>query len=200
MSIPRRISGTVSVDGAESVYKWVDSLNLSRPRRNITRDYADGVLVAEIIHMNHPQIVDLHNFVPSSSFPQKIHNWSALNMKVLKKLGIGLHPKDMEDCANMIPGSIEKVLLRVRKALNTRTISDSDTDVSRLSSCKDILMVQSTRSVRPDPIDELRQQMEAHQNRVKELENTVELLTLKNSKLEELIEIKDKKIELLKRY
>ena len=28
---------------------WIDSIELSRPKKNINRDFADGVLVAEVI-------------------------------------------------------------------------------------------------------------------------------------------------------
>ena len=31
------------------LYQWVDEIPLSRPKRNIARDFADGVLVAEVI-------------------------------------------------------------------------------------------------------------------------------------------------------
>jgi hypothetical protein len=198
MSIPRRINAVVSPAEARELYSWVDSVNLSRQRRNVARDFADGVLVAELISQHHPQIVEIHNYSSASSFPQKMHNWNTLNTKVLKRLGLGLHPKDMEDCANMAPGAIEKVLKRVMKRMLNGQISDSDTDVSRISSGKDIRMLQSTRSLKTDPLEELRNQLEGQQKRIRELEATVEVLTLKNSKLEQLLEIKDKKIEALK--
>ena len=31
---------------------WIDSIELSRPKKNINRDFADGVLVAEVIHVS----------------------------------------------------------------------------------------------------------------------------------------------------
>ena len=31
------------------IYEWVDSIELSRPKKNIARDFSDGVLLAEII-------------------------------------------------------------------------------------------------------------------------------------------------------
>jgi len=32
----------------EEVFSWVDGIELSRPKKNLTRDFADGVLVAEV--------------------------------------------------------------------------------------------------------------------------------------------------------
>ena len=32
----------------QELYKWIDSVQLSRPKRNISRDFSDGVLVAEV--------------------------------------------------------------------------------------------------------------------------------------------------------
>jgi hypothetical protein len=30
-----------------TVYEWVDTFELSKPKRNISRDFSDGVLMAE---------------------------------------------------------------------------------------------------------------------------------------------------------
>lgn len=37
----------VSEDELQDLYMWVDDIPLSRPKRNIARDFSDGVLVAE---------------------------------------------------------------------------------------------------------------------------------------------------------
>lgn len=39
---------TLSNDDLTRLYTWVDEIKLSRPKRNITRDFSDGVLVAEV--------------------------------------------------------------------------------------------------------------------------------------------------------
>lgn len=44
------------------IYTWVDTFNLSRPKKNIGRDFADGVLMAEIVHHFFPKLVELHNY------------------------------------------------------------------------------------------------------------------------------------------
>lgn len=39
---------TLSNDDLTRLYTWVDEIKLSRPKRNIARDFSDGVLVAEV--------------------------------------------------------------------------------------------------------------------------------------------------------
>lgn len=47
----RAMPGTLSNDDLTRLYTWVDEINLSRPKRNIARDFSDGVLVAEVCGM-----------------------------------------------------------------------------------------------------------------------------------------------------
>ena len=56
------------------IYEWVDSIQLSRPKKNIARDFCDCVLVAEIIKHYLPRLVDLHNYPSASSTMQKTTN------------------------------------------------------------------------------------------------------------------------------
>ena len=44
------------------VYNWVDEIPLSRAKKNITRDFADGVLIAEIVSIYAPKIIEKHNY------------------------------------------------------------------------------------------------------------------------------------------
>ncbi|XP_030803245.1 sperm flagellar protein 1 [Camarhynchus parvulus] len=77
-----------------SLYRWLDTVPLSRPRRNIARDFSDGVLAAEVVKFFFPSLVELHSFVPTSSTAQKVANWGHLNRKVLSKLNLRL-PEEM---------------------------------------------------------------------------------------------------------
>lgn len=43
-------------------YGKVDTINLSRPKKHIARDFADGVLMAEVVHHFLPKLVELHNY------------------------------------------------------------------------------------------------------------------------------------------
>ena len=61
----------------QRVYQWVDEIPLSRPKRSIARDFADGVLVAEIVCHYFPKMIELHNYSNANGYAQKIYNWCA---------------------------------------------------------------------------------------------------------------------------
>ena len=95
------------------IYEWVDSFQLSRAKKNIARDFSDGLLLAEMIKKYAPKLVDLHNYPECSSKKQKLNNWDTLNNKVLKKLGLRLSKNEIEDVVNCKPNAIELLLKKV---------------------------------------------------------------------------------------
>ncbi|GMI46048.1 hypothetical protein TrCOL_g13591 [Triparma columacea] len=97
-------------DELQKLYTWIDEIPLSRPKRNIGRDFADCVLVAEVISHYFPKIVQLHNYSAANSTPQKLYNWNTLNGKVLRKLGWQISKEDIENIIMSKPGSIERFL------------------------------------------------------------------------------------------
>ncbi|XP_061184350.1 sperm flagellar protein 1-like isoform X2 [Saccostrea echinata] len=98
----------------ENLYTWIDSIPLSRPKKNVARDFADGVLVAEIVQNFFPQLVQMHNYTPANATNQKKENWLVLNRKVFKKLNFELSDALIRDLVNAKPGTIE-LLLRMLK-------------------------------------------------------------------------------------
>lgn len=65
------------------LYVWIDSLPLSKSKKNYTRDFADGVLVAEIIKHFIPKLVEMHNYAPANSVAQRLYNYTTLNRIIL---------------------------------------------------------------------------------------------------------------------
>ena len=98
----------------QSIYEWVDSIPLTRPKKNITRDFADGVPMAEVVKYFIPGLVDIHNYVNASSTRQKLNNWNTLNTKVFKKMGFQIASADVEAVVGCIPDAIERVLKLVQ--------------------------------------------------------------------------------------
>ena len=47
----------LSHDQLEELYGWIDSVPLSRPKRNISRDFSDAVLAAELVKHYAPRAV-----------------------------------------------------------------------------------------------------------------------------------------------
>lgn len=104
-------------DDYQAVYKWVDEIPLTRPKKNISRDFADGVLLAEVLHHFCPRLVEMHNYSAANSYAQKSYNWATLNNKVMRKLGIQLQQQDIEDIIKAVPGAIEAALKTVMDRL-----------------------------------------------------------------------------------
>ena len=100
------------------IYEWVDSIPLSRQKKNISRDFNDGVLLAEMIKYHYPRLVDLHNYPSASSTKAKLVNWETLNKKVLKKLGIKMTKNEINDIINSKPNAIENLLGRIYHIIN----------------------------------------------------------------------------------
>ena len=100
------------------IQEWVDKIPLSRQKKNIARDFNDGVLLAEMIKYHYPRLVDLHNYPNASSTKQKLSNWNTLNTKVLKKLGIKVTKEEINDIMNSKPNAIEFLLIKVYKVIH----------------------------------------------------------------------------------
>uniref|UniRef100_A0A287D9W2 Sperm flagellar protein 1-like n=1 Tax=Ictidomys tridecemlineatus TaxID=43179 RepID=A0A287D9W2_ICTTR len=78
-------------DALRGLCAWLDQLPLSRPKRHLTRDFSDGVLVAEIVKHFHPRLVDLHSYIPACNTDQKLSNWSLLNRQGLQRVSKPTH-------------------------------------------------------------------------------------------------------------
>jgi hypothetical protein len=112
----------------QRIYQWIDEIPLSRPKRNISRDFADGVLVAEVVSHYYPRMVELHNYPAANSFAQKLYNWQTLSKKVFKKIGLNLQKAELEALCNAEPGAIETLLKRLQ--VHVRAATARDTRVS----------------------------------------------------------------------
>ncbi|XP_076453973.1 sperm flagellar protein 1-like [Babylonia areolata] len=110
--------GELSEQELEELYSWIDGIPLSRPKRNIARDFSDGVLVAEVIKHKIPKLVELHNYCPVNSTQQKMDNWFQLNRKVFKRLNFELAEDIVRQISNAKVGMIERVLFLLQARIN----------------------------------------------------------------------------------
>ncbi|CAI2735544.1 unnamed protein product [Schistosoma spindalis] len=108
----------------QDLYVWVDKIPLSRIKRNIARDFSDGVLMAEVMKYFFPKFVDVHNFPTCNSVESKRKNWQLLNWKVFKKLNFELSDDVIESLSIAKPGTIEKVLLLLRTRIERMVTDD----------------------------------------------------------------------------
>jgi hypothetical protein len=107
----------ITEDETNAIYLWVDQVSLTRPKKNIARDFCDCVLVAEVIKHFHPKLVDIHNYPQAHNLKQKFTNWNTLNKKVLKRLNMILLEEEIDDLVNAKPGNVEKFLFVLKAKL-----------------------------------------------------------------------------------
>ncbi len=60
------------------VLRWLLSLDLSYPIKNVRRDVSSGYVVAEVLSRYYPSEVAMHSFDNSVSIERKKSNWSLL--------------------------------------------------------------------------------------------------------------------------
>jgi len=206
----------LSDEQLRALYAWIDAIPLSRPKRNIQRDFSDGVLLAEVVAIYFPALVEVHNYGTANSLKQKIYNFETLNTRVLKKLGYSIPRSSIEDIVNCRPGAIESVLnnlqLKMAKYREKKALGDAlsprneEPSVSHASPTpRGIAQPTSGSKAKPAiargnnghksvmaSVDE--EILMEKETQIRELQETVEILELKIAKLEQLVRLKDNKI------
>ncbi|KAM4702866.1 sperm flagellar protein 1-like [Rhinophrynus dorsalis] len=104
----------------QELYAWIDQVPLSRTKKNITRDFSDGVLVAEVVKHFLPKIVEMHNYIPANSTQQKLSNWGILNRKVFSKMNFHVPDDIIRKLASNTTGVIEPILYSLREKINEK--------------------------------------------------------------------------------
>ncbi len=209
------VAGSVNADPLtdeqlRALYAWIDAIPLSRPKRNIQRDFSDGVMLAEVVAAYFPALVELHNYGPANSVKQKIYNFETLNARVLKKLGYQIPRSSIEDIVKCRPGAIESVLNSLQ--LKMARYREKKAMVGNMETPRAPSMVsRSPGSARSKPaargpsgkggakssvmasVDE--EILMEKETQIRELQETVEILELKVAKLEQLVRLKDTKLQ-----
>jgi hypothetical protein len=228
MEVPE---GQLTDEQLRSIYAWVDAIPLSRPKRNIARDFSDGVLLAEVVHAYFPDLVELHNYTSTSSTQQKIYNLEALNNRVFRKLNYLLTKSQIDGIVHCRAGAVENVLnalqfkmakyreKRARAASEKgsprghRPISPGSHAPSEVSGAGrptakqpkhataapgNAVAAPAAQPTAKNPSTIINEQILVEkEQQIRELQETIEILNLKVSKLEQLVRLKDSKIQKL---
>ena len=195
-----------------AIYAWIDAIPLSRPKRNIARDFSDGVMLAEVVAAYFPHLVEIHNYPPANSQKQKVYNLETLNTRVLKKLGFSIPRPVIEDIVNCKQGAVEQVLNTLQyKMAKYREKKASNENASPVGS----VQKADEYSNGPNDVDNRGDRSNQKpkgpsvkaavdqdillekEQQIRELQETVEILELKIAKLEQLVRLKDNKIQKL---
>ena len=167
------------------IYEWVDSIQLSRPKKNIARDFCDCVLVAEIIKHYLPRLVDLHNYPSASSTMQKTTNWNTLNTKVLKKIGVKMTKQEINDIITCKPLAIEHLLQRIYEAIQNQINSNNNEEGN------------NNNMVRPSNgnAERLKKILEEKENNINQLHEIIDVLEMKLKSSNEMQETLANKVD-----
>ena len=167
------------------IYEWVDSIQLSRPKKNIARDFCDCVLVAEIIKHYLPHLDNLNNYPSASSTMQKTTNWNTLNTKVLKKIGVKMTKQEINDIITCKPLAIEHLLQRIYDAIQNQINSNNNEEGN------------NNNMVRPSNgnAERLKKILEEKENNINQLHEIIDVLEMKLKSSNEMQETLANKVD-----
>ncbi|KAM3142075.1 Sperm flagellar protein 1 [Paramecium bursaria] len=171
-------------DELNGIYNWVDQIPLTRPKKNIARDFSDGVLLAEIVNYFLPKYIDIHNYSQANSVKQKKYNWETLNTKVFKKMGFQLSREQVDSVIQCQPEAIERVLKFVQQKLEIFM------EQSQARYSGDKKNSEETVGLPQPPVSNDWQKEQT----IYELRETIEILEQKLYKMDEMMKAKDVKI------
>ncbi|KAM0725227.1 Sperm flagellar protein 1 [Formica fusca] len=181
-------------DHLDEIYDWIDQIKFSRPKKNIARDFSDGVLMAELLKRYYPKYVDVHNYVAGNSIARKIDNWCTLNRKVLSKLDMRLGKETINQLASSQPGIIEKVLADLR----AKILKDCNADRESLFSGHEDSEEMVKSVLNPDEV--ANKTVPRHvfirlKQELQEKNDMISTLQQKISHLENIMRLKDQRID-----
>uniref|UniRef100_A0A8B9RCD8 Spermatogenesis-associated protein 4 n=3 Tax=Astyanax mexicanus TaxID=7994 RepID=A0A8B9RCD8_ASTMX len=104
------------------VLKWLQSLDLSYPPKNLRRDFSNGFLVAEIFSRFYPEDFPMHSYGNGTSLPTKQSNWSQIE-KGLMKLQLSLVKEAVDGTIHCKPGAAEALVQEIYTLMTNRRIS-----------------------------------------------------------------------------
>ncbi|KAK6482094.1 sperm flagellar protein 1 isoform X1 [Huso huso] len=114
------MNSDINQETLQEVYAWIDQIPLSRPKRNIARDFCDGVMAAEVVKYFFPKLVELHNYIPANSTQQKLSNWGTLNRQVFSKFNFHVPEETVKKIILSTNGVIETVLCTLRDRIEEK--------------------------------------------------------------------------------
>ncbi|XP_029465438.1 sperm flagellar protein 1-like [Rhinatrema bivittatum] len=114
------MNSELNEENLQELYAWIDQIPLSRQKRNIARDFSDGVMVAEVVKHFLPKFVEMHNYIPANSTQQKLSNWGILNRKVFSKLNFHVPEDSVKKLVANASGVIEPILCTLRQKINEK--------------------------------------------------------------------------------
>ncbi|XP_064405626.1 spermatogenesis-associated protein 4-like [Halichondria panicea] len=103
------------------VIKWLQSLDLTHPIRNVRRDFSNGYLLAEIVGWYYPQDIQMHSFSNGTSIQTKLGNWQQLERFFIKEQ-LDIAKDVIEGTIHCKPGAAFSLLERMYTLLTHKVL------------------------------------------------------------------------------
>ena len=186
-------------DMLEDLYEWIDKIPLSRQKKRIERDFADGYCVGEIIKHFLPNLIDMHMLTPAFNLQQKLANWGILNAKIFSRFGLNVPLAITQHISNARPGYIEVFLYNLRYKIEEK-LSEMDTQKnhrkSRTSPRASMQMHSPlSNKSKPPAFSQIRLEYEQQVQVNLQQAEEIEVLNAKVRRLEHLLDLKEARID-----
>lgn len=195
------------------LYTWIDTFKFPKPKRNLTRDFSDGVFFVELLkQLSTKVIIESHNVTQTNNKNQKRDNWGQIKKRVNLRTKLKITNKEIENIIDLKPYSIENLLNRLyelthnnnnnneniiiesRKDKEKEGVSNKDYMKSINSKVSPVFKENCTfKSETKENLDckfnskeeIFKLIIEEKDNKINELQSTLELLMMKITSLEE---------------
>lgn len=110
-------SRTLDAEELADLYEWLDRVPLSKPRNNVEKDFADGILAAEIVRFYYPDIVDFRMLRPALNLQERTEQWKLLNSEVFDRIGLTVPSHVLTQLCISKSGIAQSFLFNLRMSL-----------------------------------------------------------------------------------
>jgi hypothetical protein len=105
-----------------NLYCWLDTFKFSKTKKNMTRDFSDGVLFVELLNQALPKIViEYHNVTPTLNKNQKKDNWYQIQKRINSRTTLKITNTEINDIINYQPYAIERIIDRLYRIILTKS-------------------------------------------------------------------------------
>ncbi|KAJ1215721.1 hypothetical protein NDU88_003329 [Pleurodeles waltl] len=103
------------------VLRWLQSLDLTFPVKNVRRDFSNGLIVAEIFFWYFQEDIQMHSYENGNSIENKLSNWSQLERFFMKR-NLNISRELIDGTIHCKPGAAEMLLQTIYVTLTNRRI------------------------------------------------------------------------------
>lgn len=105
-----------------NIYCWLDTFKFSKSKKNMTRDFSDGVLFVELLNQALPKIViEYHNVTPTLNKNQKADNWYQIQKRINARTTLKITNSEIAEIISYQPYAIERLIDRLYRIILSKS-------------------------------------------------------------------------------